>query len=623
MNRSRLALQAAPVALALLLAACAGNSGGPRPPPTDEVIDESAAEDAIAVLTGQAPGVAVIAEYPEGSDVDAVTDALRDDFALTVTSRYHDLVLGAAFIAPDPDTAAQLAADPRVRSVSPDRLVTTDSDAAAPDAELGEAFDLASASGETEITGGSAADRDDFYSERTIKDLTPQIQSTGWRLIRGGEAPGDGSGVLVAVLDSGVDYLHPDLIDAVHPTMGKDCVRRTDKDVMDRNGHGTHVSGIIAAQNNEFGTVGIAPRATIVPVRVLDARNDGTASSILCGLDYVARRTRRIDVVNMSIQSECGQPCEAIWPAAEIAAVRELVRRDVFVAACAGNNAADAEESFPGFIDEVVTVSNYVDFNGKISSTDRYKATSNFGPGVDIGGPGTAIMSTYIDDEERSVYIRMSGCSMATPFVAGAAAVYKQVYGGGQARIREMLLDDARTSYPGRGGDHPERLLLLRDASSGPGSGCGDGLCLGDETDASCSEDCGCAAVLDCRDLSPFGCYCDADCTANRDCCADVEAVCPAPSADSRRSVQPAGTAAPAAASASAMARAEAGRSAGSLPSADRMMLSIAGAMSRSGATTRGGAGSVSRCRLMRSRSVSATNGRRPAASSYRMTPIA
>jgi subtilisin family serine protease len=525
MTRARIETKTAAAALGLLLSACAGEPDNTRPPPTDEVVDESAAEDAIAVLTGQAPGVAVIAEYPEGSDVDALTEALRDDYDLIVTSRYHDLVLGAAFIAPDQAAADALASDSRVFSVAPDRLVTADQETMENDDELVEAYNEAISAGE--IEGGSSGGDDEFYEQRTQKQLTPQIQSTGWRLVRGGDAPGDGRGMLVAVLDSGVDYYHPDLIDAIHPTLGKDCIRRENKDVMDRHGHGTHVSGIIAAQNNAFGVVGIAPAAKIVPVRVLDSKNAGTASSILCGLDYVARRTKRIDVVNMSIQSKCGQPCREVVPKNEIEAVRKLVRRDVFVAACAGNFGISAETSFPGFIDDVVTVSNYVDFNGKISSKDRYKATSNFGPGVDIGAPGTAIMSTYINEKNKSVYIRMSGCSMATPLVAGAAAVYKQVHGGGPEQIRARLIEDGRTSYPDRGGDHPERLLLLR--GPGSGTGCGDDLCLGNETDASCPADCGCAAAPECGALAPFGCYCDADCADAGDCCADAAQVCPAP----------------------------------------------------------------------------------------------
>jgi subtilisin family serine protease len=250
---------------------------------------------------------------------------------------------------------------------------------------------------------------------------------------------------------------------------------------------------------------------------------------MLCGLDYVARRSSKIDAVNMSIQSECGEPCVRTWPRAQVEAVRTIIRRGVFLAGCAGNFGTDVESSFPGFIDEVVTVSNYADLDGKISRTDHFNPSSNFGRGVDIGGPGTLIMSTWINEKDKSVFRFDTGCSMATPFVTGAAVVYKQVFGGKPSAIRERLIGDARTSYPGRGKRHAERLLHLAAATGGgSGEGCGNGVCSADETDATCADDCGCAAALDCNGVSPFGCYCDPNCAAQGDCCADAAAACPA-----------------------------------------------------------------------------------------------
>lgn len=135
-------------------------------------------------------------------------------------------------------------------------------------------------------------------------------------------------------------------------------------------------------------------------------------------------------------------------------------------------------------------------------------------------------MSPMVDEDGNSVYQRKNGCSMATPFVTGAAVVLKQMYGGDPGALRARLIEDARTAYPGRGGDHPERLMVFRDPFAE--SGCGDGVCLGDETDVTCGEDRGCGGALSCEDVAPFGCYCDPDCAANGDCCADAEAVCPA-----------------------------------------------------------------------------------------------
>ena len=367
-------------------------------------------------------------------------------------------------------------------------------------------------------------------------------------------APADGAGMRVAVLDTGVDYRHPDLEDAVHGTLGVDCMRREHKTTYDLNGHGTHVSGIIAARNNGFGTVGVAPMATIVPVRVLGSDKEGTFSSFLCGLDYVSRHRSRIVAINASLGGICDGPCADGGEQPHHKAIKKLIRRGVFIGLSAGNDGIPVSRADPAFLEEPVTVSAYMDMNGVISSTDRYAHFSNYGPGIDIGAPGVRIMSTLIDTKhDRHVFARWNGTSMATPFVVGAAVLYKQAYGGGPDDIRRRLLQDARTSYPGRSGGgggggggsggggfapdgaiafaaegevHEERLLYFRDP--GHESGCGDGMCLGDETDESCPADCGCAAVSDCGDVAPFGCYCDRDCAEGGDCCSDAEETCPA-----------------------------------------------------------------------------------------------
>jgi hypothetical protein len=173
---------------------------------------------------------------------------------------------------------------------------------------------------------------------------------------------------------------------------------------------------------------------------------------------------------------------------------RGSTRSILSIGVCAGNRGVDARREFLGHLREAVTVSNYMDHNGRLSSTDRYATSSGHGPVVDIGAPGTMILSTTIDKPGNPGYQRKT---------------------------------DSRTRYPGRGGNHDERLLLMRSAGAGASTdGCGNGVCESDETDASCGEDCGCGAASDCG-VAPFGCYCDADCAASDDCCADAATACP------------------------------------------------------------------------------------------------
>lgn len=466
-------------------------------PPPDDVIDESAGEDALEVIRGEAPGVAIIVEYAEGADVDQVTEGLAEHYDLVITSRYHDLG-GAAFIAADQWIAEQVRLDTRVIGVAEDRLVVlSPGDAFA--AEIDSYMADAAASGEAEGVEAAA-----------------QKPSTGWRLIDADRAAGNGSGVRVAVIDTGVALKHPDLKGAIATGYGKDCVRRKNKTLMDKNGHGSHVAGIIAAQNNSSGMVGVAPGARIVPVRVLNAEGSGSFSAVLCGIDYVARRTGRIQVANLSLGGTCDGPCQ--FGAPHHKALRKLVSRGTTVVVAAGNEGIDADESDPAFIDEVITVSAYMDGDGRISSRDRYANFSNFGPGVDIGAPGVSILSTVPDGK----YERLSGTSMAAPFVAGVAAVIEQTEGGSPAAIRDAMLGAALTDYPGRGGRHPERLLRM--AGAGTSGTCGDAVCNDGEDDDSCAADCGCAASA-CDSDGPSGCSCAVDC-AGEECCSDAD-ICP------------------------------------------------------------------------------------------------
>lgn len=214
----------------------------------------------------------------------------------------------------------------------------------------------------------------------------------------------DYSGTNVAfVVDSGVDLDHPDLnVDASRAfnafTSGKDG-RSAD----DGNGHGTHVAGTIAALNNGFGVIGVAPGATIIPVKVLDSRGSGSYSGVIAGVDYVGANGNNGDVANLSL----GGPVSQALDDAILAASQNGIK----FALAAGNESNDANNSSPARVNgnNIVTIS-------AMDSNDRWASFSNFGnPPVDFAAPGVAVKSTW----KGGGYNTISGTSMASPHAAG------------------------------------------------------------------------------------------------------------------------------------------------------------------------------------------------------------
>lgn len=233
----------------------------------------------------------------------------------------------------------------------------------------------------------------------------------------------------VAVLDTGVNLSHPDL--NVHVAGAKNCTNPLTS-VEDLHGHGTHVSGTIGAKDNTIGVVGVAPGARIWPIKVLTDAGAGLNSQVICGIDFVAAHAGEIEVASMSLggggsdDGNCGNTNNDAQHRAICAAVNAGVP---FVVA-AGNDSRDARTTTPAAYDEVITVSALSDFNGQpgggAASTcradvdDTFANYSNFGADIDIIAPGTCILSTWM----MGGYNTISGTSMATPHVSGAAALY-------------------------------------------------------------------------------------------------------------------------------------------------------------------------------------------------------
>ncbi|HEX7181615.1 MAG TPA: S8 family peptidase [Thermoanaerobaculia bacterium] len=208
--------------------------------------------------------------------------------------------------------------------------------------------------------------------------------------------------VLVAVVDTGVDYHYADLAGRVRHSLGYDYADE-DPDPMDDHGHGTHVAGVIAASvNNGFGIAGIAPRVTIIPMRVLGVDGQGSFSSVAAGIEAAARAGARL--INLSL----GSPDES---ALIEDALRYAYGRGSLPIAAAGND-GDAELSYPARSQYVLAVA-------AVDRSGRKASFSNYGPGLDLAAPGVNIVSGWINGE--TCYA--SGTSMAAPHVVGVAAL--------------------------------------------------------------------------------------------------------------------------------------------------------------------------------------------------------
>jgi subtilisin family serine protease len=236
------------------------------------------------------------------------------------------------------------------------------------------------------------------------------------------------SSLIVAVIDSGVDYTHPDLANQIWtntgeiPNNGRDDDRNgyvddvrgwnfanNTSNVRDTDGHGTHLAGTIAAtMNNAVGVSGVAPGVRLMPLKFIGAQGTGAISDAVSAIYYAVREGAR--VINASWSG--GDASQALLDAMRFAASREVV----FVTA-AGNSAVsnDVVPSYPASykVANVLTVAA-VDSAGNLASFSNYGATS-----VDVAAPGVNIYSTA----PGGGYQMMSGTSMATPHVAGVAAL--------------------------------------------------------------------------------------------------------------------------------------------------------------------------------------------------------
>ncbi len=256
-----------------------------------------------------------------------------------------------------------------------------------------------------------------------------------------------GSGVIVAVIDSG-SGLNPDLTQNLLP--GRSIIRgrvtdgANDVDII---GHGTHVAGIIAAQNNnDIGIAGVAPNAQILPIRILDSRGDGSEMDLALAIRYAS--DQGVKVINLSLGGKT--QTNGLQSALEYAA-----SKGILVVAAAGNAGPQADVTYPAGNDLTLAVT-------AVDQTMNSPSFAQRGTYIDISAPGINICSTIRVDASVDLsrkcagasepYINLSGTSMAAAFVSGVAALVFSARPNFTAQqVREVIIATAKDlGIPGR-----------------------------------------------------------------------------------------------------------------------------------------------------------------------------
>lgn len=246
-----------------------------------------------------------------------------------------------------------------------------------------------------------------------------------------------GSGVRAYIIDTGIRTAHTqfggrasNVFDAFGGN-GQDC-----------NGHGTHVAGTVGGS-----TYGVAKSSLLRGVRVLNCSGSGSNSGVIAGVDWVRQNHIAPAVANMSLGGGISTALDT--------AVNNLHNAGVTIAVAAGNSNANACNSSPARAVNAITV-------GSTTSTDARSSFSNFGTCLDLFAPGSGILSAWITSNTATA--TLSGTSMASPHVAGVAALYKQANpSASSTTIRNAIVNNATTGVvTNAGSGSPNRLLYSR-----------------------------------------------------------------------------------------------------------------------------------------------------------------
>jgi subtilisin len=392
------------------------------------------------VDTDIVPGSFIVVYEDSVSSVDEATDARERRGGFRSAFRYRSALKGFSARLSERQVA-DLAADPQVASITPNRRM--------------HAFGA--------LLGGESA-------PMGIQRINASAsQAGGWA--------NEASSVGVAVIDTGIALDHPDLDQTASD--GTNCIA-PGAAAHDDNGHGTHVAGTIAAENDGSGAIGVAPGTRVYAVKVLDAAGSGTWDQILCGIDWVTANAeaKHIRVANMSLgglgTAADNQPCGSGATTALHEAVCRSTAAGVRYAVAAGNDGWAFPHStlpdVPAAYPEVVTVTASSDGDGRpggfgsrpgCRTGEWDEATASFSNFSDnsaddnahtVAAPGVCIRSTWLDGGHSTI----SGTSMAAPHVAGAVALCIGQAGAGPGPCAGLtapsqLIASVSHSEPGHG----------------------------------------------------------------------------------------------------------------------------------------------------------------------------
>ncbi len=242
------------------------------------------------------------------------------------------------------------------------------------------------------------------YEVDECLSIQDAMQKAGWN-ITAFDLPkawelSQGEGVVIAVLDSGCDLDHPDLIQNLLPGIN---FINPGESPEDDNGHSTHVIGTICAANNAIGVVGVAPKTKVRPVKILDGKGNGGIGPAIQGIRWAVEQ--KVDFISMSLGTP--RPVEPLRKA-----IAEAASKGVVTFCAAGNAGNTKEVMYPAAYKETIAI-------GAIDEQMRRGSFSNTGPNLDFMAPGVDIFSTFPDNW----YATLSGTSMAAPFAVGVAAL--------------------------------------------------------------------------------------------------------------------------------------------------------------------------------------------------------
>jgi len=350
------------IAAALLVFGCSREPGTVTGPPSD---GSAGPAPLMRIAAGAeiVPGSYIVVFKPTVGDVDQAVDDLSLREGITARFRYRHALKGFAANLSATEVQA-LRNDPRIEYIEEDQI--------------------ARAIGIQTNPPSWGLDRVD---QRSLpRDYTYNYNQTG-------------TGVNAYIIDTGIRFTHVDF--GGRAVTGYDAIT-PGGNASDGNGHGTHVAGTTGG-----AAYGIAKNVRLIAVRVLDNSGSGTYTQVIAGIDWVTGHHTTPAVANMSLGGGASTSLDA--------AVRNSIADGVTYCVAAGNNGRNASNYSPARVAEAITV-------GATDSSDRWASFSNYGSVLDILAPGVSIKSDYYTSDTATA--TMSGTSMATPHVTGAAALY-------------------------------------------------------------------------------------------------------------------------------------------------------------------------------------------------------